>query len=918
MARHNMNMGNNVVDPLLDCNRSSVANVLKEARASLREPSRPFTPRDASRRLFNSSDFGTQRPPSAYGAPSTREFAQAAGLRGTLKPLPPLHATAKATPIGPLAPIAAPERPPSAGAQRSSRSSGDRPPSSRGRPPVAAKAHAPSPWDAATATLRAAPAPEAASQVLDVDAERRDSAAQAAAPAVLEARGSDDPRLSAWREKVRTAVAALNKAADAGDEGGMLAHTETMGVLVDQGTRAGAASWLGWLASMLYADANEQSPSPACDEDAHGTCREGMQRALFRVVEAPRAELLLRACRCVLSLAGTPREAIVALKAVYKVSKEERHDIPMRRERLLQPLLQLVCDALPSEVPIEGMQEPMPAEALVYAAGALKNSTASDEGNQKALLKLGAVPSLCEALVERATLELRRQQQQAQKSKSSSSSSSSSNDGRSGGVAQVAVQVAALLRNLADASGGLRSFQGAPAAEALSAMVAAYPSYAELTLNTCRVLSRLSTDTMCRLAMEQCATLGPCLVASLKAHPGNAPLVARAAYVLGNLTMDCTHDERRRLGTEHGGAGVVSALVHRYSSALGIKQSSDESKSSSSATTAAASALTPGSPAGDALIKLLRVLANLSMDSDVGERIAKSSIIASDLLGIVENHSGALCSRGGSGGGGGGRNLLEEELALNAAAAITNLSYWHATPENALLGKHAASAPPLLLPLLLSSHDEAVLEAVRALGNCFRRAEARTAGIACRCDEALVLLLDHAHREVAYHVCGALVNLATDGKHASQLARYGASSRLGDLLVRAALAEPRPDAELACVAGKALYNAVALCDASEGVGASAEELGDVCRCLEDAEQHALSSMADALGKGDKRKFVGDFDDDGGSDEELALSEFLSLSKRLRELLLRRGAVIVDHDDEEEEEEEEEEEYEELPAPPPAP
>ena len=204
----------------------------------------------------------------------------------------------------------------------------------------------------------------------------------------------------------------------------------------------------------------------------------------------------------------------------------------------------------------------------------------------------------------------------------------------------------------------------------------------------------------------QCAGLAPCLLAAMKAHPGNAPLVARAAYVLGNLTMECTDDERRRIGTDHGGAGIVSALVHRYATALAEEASSRAS-------------LAPSSTTGDALVKLLRVLANLSMDGSVGERVAKSTIVASALLDIVARHGAAL-----SGGG----TVLEEELALNAAAAVTNLSYWHASPENALLGKHAAEAPGLLLPLLLSGHNEAVLEAVRALGNCFRRADARAAG----------------------------------------------------------------------------------------------------------------------------------------------------------------------------------------------
>ena len=77
--------------------------------------------------------------------------------------------------------------------------------------------------------------------------------------------------------------------------------------------------------------------------------------------------------------------ALVALRSVYRVSKEERHDVAMRRERLLAPLLALLERAMPADAPLEGMTAPLPAEALVYACGALKNATANDEGNQKVM-----------------------------------------------------------------------------------------------------------------------------------------------------------------------------------------------------------------------------------------------------------------------------------------------------------------------------------------------------------------------------------------------------------------------------------------------------------------------------------------------------------------------------------------------------
>jgi len=62
------NNGNRAKTPPLSSipiNKSAICNVLAEVRATIQNPSRPFTPRDAERKLFTEADYNS-RPSSAF------------------------------------------------------------------------------------------------------------------------------------------------------------------------------------------------------------------------------------------------------------------------------------------------------------------------------------------------------------------------------------------------------------------------------------------------------------------------------------------------------------------------------------------------------------------------------------------------------------------------------------------------------------------------------------------------------------------------------------------------------------------------------------------------------------------------------------------------------------------------------------
>ena len=209
----------------------------------------------------------------------------------------------------------------------------------------------------------------------------------------------------------------------------------------------------------------------------------------------------------------------------------------------------------------------------------------------------------------------------------------------------------------------------------------------------------------------------------------------------------------------------------------------------------------------DAAIKILRLVANVAIESRVGSLLASDSqalLVVVQLLGD-HCHESTISSSSGS--------PFSEELLLNIVAACTNISYYacikastfshidvssHSAPLQSLgegdkdadlsmsfeesaeldlesLRKESESEEEAKQKLILktlmkmTSHlssalfhpnDEIVLEAARALGNLTRLPQVLSSLSSSRTDEALVLLLGHHHMEVVAAVAGTLVNLS--------------------------------------------------------------------------------------------------------------------------------------------------------------
>lgn len=306
-------------------------------------------------------------------------------------------------------------------------------------------------------------------------------------------------------------------------------------------------------------------------------------------------------------------------------------------------------------------------------------------------------------------------------------SSGGQNSRVSSSSAQVAVQSSGLLRNLAATSAHAGAFaEGGNLSEAAAASLAQWAgAHGEVALNLTRVLAKLSLLPACAEGMAQEGAEGKAhgglmrqLIDVLAGRPMDRAIVLRAAFVLGNLTTD-SNEARERVGALAGSVATLVGLLETYLQEPSAPRSphldlpplsprpslrcplpSPLTTSIHRPTSPSPSPRFPHSPMRllrskepskratreEVLVKVVRLLANLAMDPNLGPDIASEPSVASCLLDILQQHT------------------LEdaEELVLNCTALATNLSFY-STPSNRILNGRPPSPSPHRPPHFLIS-----------------------------------------------------------------------------------------------------------------------------------------------------------------------------------------------------------------------
>uniref|UniRef100_A0A674A3H2 Armadillo repeat containing 2 n=1 Tax=Salmo trutta TaxID=8032 RepID=A0A674A3H2_SALTR len=437
--------------------------------------------------------------------------------------------------------------------------------------------------------------------------------------------------------------------------------------------------------------------------------RAGLLRALFCLIDINSAQLNLQLAKLTLELNVSGKNLLNICKLIFKISRSESNDILFQNNSIIDSLL---CVLRCEDVCVSG-------EAVLYCVGTLKFLS----GNS-ALLRL----LLAKDCVGVATLLIQKLHPLSQPDHTQFTI---------GG--HIHVQLTATLRNLADLPESRPLFVSHGTLTELCLVLRHHHGDQDICTNIARVFSKLSSYSECCLVLAQTPGCFTLFIELLSKHQWKQDLVVRLLFTLGNLTSRSS-EARKHLFTAEGCMSVLLGLYHTYHGRWDPP------------------------PSKDVLVKLVRVLANMSIHPAVGPSLAANTDLIHYLLDTLEL-----------------RSMQEsEELLVNVAATINNLSFYQ--EDSSVVRDRGLTVAKLLLKLLLSSSMDGMLEATRVFGNLSQSREVCDFIIQNKVHQFVVTLLDSKSPEVCFSACGVLTNLALNPPSRTTLTQEGAHTKLADCL----------------------------------------------------------------------------------------------------------------------------------------
>ncbi|KAH0622202.1 hypothetical protein JD844_024307 [Phrynosoma platyrhinos] len=431
-------------------------------------------------------------------------------------------------------------------------------------------------------------------------------------------------------------------------------------------------------------------------------------------------------------------------KLVFKISRNEKNDSLIQNDRILDSLLEILgTEDLGTNT-----------EAFLYCMGAIKFIS----GNTRLIHEMvnkGSVEILVQLLKQINDI--------------------TENDARFSSSGHLLVQLTATLRNLVDLPESRCKLLEYGAIPELCLVLEKHMSDQDVCINVARIFSKLSSFNDCCTALADCSRCYILFLALLNKHTKKQDLVVRIIFILGNLTAK-NNQAREQFFEMQGSIDTLIALFqyHCEADANGkLWNDGGELKK-----------LKHPSKAEDVLIKLIRVIANLSIHPCVGASLATNHQIVALLIKVLEYKSVEEC----------------EELVINTTATINNLSFYQV--KDSVIQERKLYIAELLLKLLMSSNMDGILEAIRVFGNLSQYHEICDFIIQRKVYKFMIALLDAKHQEVCFSACGVLLNLTVDKSRRSILNEEGGIKKLIDCL-----RDFGPtDWQLACLICKTLWN----------------------------------------------------------------------------------------------------------------
>ncbi|NWR31431.1 ARMC2 protein, partial [Tachuris rubrigastra] len=475
--------------------------------------------------------------------------------------------------------------------------------------------------------------------------------------------------------------------------------------------------------------------------------RSELLKTLYKLVDIDSDPLCLKLAKIILAMKVDGKNLLSICKLAFKICRNEKNDYIVQNDRLLDCLLEVLRN--------EDLQKNN--EALLYCMGAIKfmsgNAVLLDE-----MVNKGAVEMLLQLMKQINNIK--------------------ENDTYFSNLGHLLVQLAATLRNLADLPPARCQLICSGAASELCVALEQRVNDQDVCTYIVRILSKLSSyDDFCA-ALADCSRCYILFLALLNKHQKQQDLVIRIVFILGNLTAN-NNQAREQLFKETESVNTLMSLFQTYyeldlNAQTWYHDGQGKGKKH----------LKHPSEAEDVMIKLLRVLANLSIHPSVGATLAAAHRVVELLVTVLEHKSIDDC----------------EELVINAATTINNLSYYQV--ESSVIQDKKLHIAEMLLKLLMSDNMDGVVEAVRVFGNLSRYQEVCDFIMQKKIYKFMIALLDSKNHDVCFSACGVLLNLTVDKNKHAFLMEEGGIGKLVDCLQDFGPA----DWQLSCLICKTLWN----------------------------------------------------------------------------------------------------------------
>ena len=452
-------------------------------------------------------------------------------------------------------------------------------------------------------------------------------------------------------------------------------------------------------------------------------------KILSLFVDTDRPDILILLVQILLSLQVRRQNLATAYKLVFKIAREAENDACF----MSSDALDLIINSIGLACPVND------SEALVYGYGALKFLTmnSATRGKLRAMgildLVLLHLKLICEAKSERRVTDE---------------------------TSHVLFQLTGVIRNLVNDVESQRTLVELGGVAQISRCLKLFMTDLDVVSNIARTLSVMSADDDVCSAIAGDPLFTSTAVAVLKKYPGRQDIVVRLTYCLGNLMAKC--DDARSFAKNDVEKAVTNmdtildllqsyrardARPHTSRQSMVMKMESEDDHGSSG-------------NSEDVVIKIIRVIANMSINGEVGQQVASMPEVYDNLTDILAT-----------------RSISEnEELILSTLATLNNLTYYPVDKENK--DQQDVAVYKRIQTYIDCSNIEAQIESSRVLGNLTRSKVIRDQLSADHTWRDIVDLLSSDQRDLVYTNVGVIVNMMSDRDKRMSLRSLGGITSL--------------------------------------------------------------------------------------------------------------------------------------------